>query len=158
VEHKLTGLLKTGTKHLSPSAVRQIIRVAGERAMGSLEAIYRLDEEARELAEYYSSEDPIKQAEDVVRAFEDDKLEWEQQRTDYADSDAEAESDSEWELMGEELLDALGQAMVEAEVTAHLEKEPIQGEWAQDALQQATWVSYMALGVCDYETKADWDP
>jgi hypothetical protein len=45
--------------------------------------------------------------------------------------------------------------------TAGAVEEPevklVEGEWAYQALQQATKVSYMALEICDDSTKADWE-
>ena len=109
---ELAGLLKAGTRHLSPTTLRRLIQVEGEGAKGSLDAI---SEEVLELFEYSPYEDPIEQTESIVQTFEDDILEWEWTRTIRPDSDAGTELDPAWEPMGEDLLDILEEILTKAE-------------------------------------------
>ncbi len=152
---KLAGLLKAGTRHLSPTTLRRLIQVEGEGAEGSLDAI---SEEVLELFEYSPYEDPIEQTESVVQAFEDYILKWERTRTIRLDSDAGTKLDPAWEPMGEDLLDILEEILTKAEAVEGPALGPVDNEWAQRALPKATKVSCMSIEVCEDMTKAAWQP
>jgi hypothetical protein len=70
-------------------------------------AIYQLDGVVQELGEYYLSENRDEQVDDVLGVFEEDMLAWMQGEDDEDRPDGEAESESAWEPMGEELLSVL---------------------------------------------------
>jgi hypothetical protein len=143
-----------------PIAVLRIIQVMREGAEASLNAICWLDKEVRELSEFHPNEDRIGQMESVVQMFEKEILEWERTRTVRPDSAPEAGSDpgQEQGRTWQELVEMLEEILAEADAAEDLELGPVDNEWAQQVLQQATKVSCMAREICDNSAKAGWQP
>ncbi len=152
----LVRLLSAGTDHLSPSAVRRIIQMAGQDVMGSAMTVCRLDREARKLATTYPGGDPADLVESMVQICEEEVLDWERTRTVHPDPDVD--SDPAQGPTGQKLVEALEETLAEDEAT----KDPPPGSrdaaWMQQILRQATKVLCLTEEVCDTATKKEWQP
>jgi hypothetical protein len=112
----------------------------------------------REISGAQPDGDLIEQTEGVVQMFEDKILEWERTRTVRPDPTIEIRSDPDQGPTRQELVEVLEEILAEAEAAENPEPGPVDSEWAQEVLQQATKVSCKVQEICDNSAKAERQP
>jgi hypothetical protein len=145
---KLAKILKAGTEFRTLKELQWFIQVARERVEGTLETMDRLNNEVKEFTELTREQTRMRSEHRLrpsVYEFEEAMLAWEREESD---SYSGAELESNFEPFREELLDVLDKILALEGAAEKSERE----KWAWIPLQQAAYVSHLALEVHDDTT------